>query len=191
MRTGIDWTSTKNLSDGLFGTGRTLEQMAAFVRRDANSLWLREKALEIVSGCGGHEFSCEIHTLFHYVRDQITYRRDPVNVEWIQDARRTIDYFRTGDCDDLVVCLASLLAALGHKSRFVCIGKDASNYSHVYLEVLTKSGRWLPLDPTPEQAPVGWEARGLHRAVYEIWGNSTNKIFGWALIGGLLYLAFK
>jgi hypothetical protein len=84
----------------------------------------------------------------------------------VQDAKRTLFVFGTGDCDDKVVCLATLLATLGHKSRFKVLGTKRGHFSHVYLEVQTPRG-WLSLDPTPEQAHAGWQGRG-HMATYEI-----------------------
>lgn len=186
---GIEWTHSERTGNGLLGTNRTLRAMAALVRKSAENPALRQRALEIVSSCPGHKFSCEIQALFRYCRDQIVYRRDPVEVEWLQDAERTLDVFGTGDCDDKVVCLASLLAVLGHKSRFVCIGKDSVNYSHVYLEV-ESNGRYVALDPTPEEAPAGWEARSPHRAVYEIWPSHAG-LSGLAIGIALLWFALS
>lgn len=188
----IDWIHREPLADGLRGTKRTLQLMAELVRKDVGDVWIRQKALSIVQQCGGHNFSCEIQALFHYCRDQIIYRRDPVEVEWVADARRTIEVFGSADCDDKCVCLATLLGTLGHKSRFVVVGKSVDDYSHVYLEVATKSG-WLSLDPTPEQAPVGWQARGLHRATYDIWpaGGGLGGTVGMIALAAMLYYILK
>lgn len=174
----VDSLQSVRLLDGVAGTQQTLVAMAAQVRQDAGNLTLRQKALKIVSDCPGHDFKCEIRALFRYCRDQITYRKDPVENEWVQDAARTLHVFGTGDCDDKVVCLATLLATLGHKSRFVIIGRRPDQFSHVYLEVQTAPDKWVPLDPTPERAPAGWEARGLYRETFEIFdgaGGSSNS----------------
>lgn len=135
---------------------RTLTAMAQVVRRDAADSAVRDFAAKLAGDCAGHDFECEIERCFEYVRDGITYRRDPATVERVQDTRRTLFEYRSGDCDDKCVALAALLGALGHKSRFVVIGHSAGVYSHVYLEALTRRG-WIPLDPTSEQALVGWE----------------------------------
>src|SRR5262245_16654563 len=163
----VDQVWSSPLLDGVPGTGPTLASMAAIVRRDARSLPIRDKALQIVSACGGHDFGCEIRALFEYCRDQVVYRRDPVEQERVQDAPRTLFVYGSGDCDDKCVCLATLLASLGHRSRFKVIGKRGS-YSHVYLEVRHPRGGWIPLDPTPEQSGPGWEAKGYDAATYEI-----------------------
>ena len=183
----LDRIDSGPLLSGLAGTGQTLRLMAQAVRDGAADPWIRQRALEIVSACGGHQFDCEVRALFTYCRDQITYRRDPVQNEWVQDAKRTMAVFGTGDCDDKCVCLATLLGALGHKARFVCVGKDAHNYSHVYVEVRTKRGDWIPLDPTPEQAHAGWETRGLHRAVYDIWDSPNTEALTLLAVGLLAF----
>jgi transglutaminase-like putative cysteine protease len=147
-------------------TVRTLAVMRALVQKSASDPVVREIAAQIVADCNGHDFLCEIKRVYEFVRDRIIYRKDPVTVERVQDARRSIQ-FSTGDCDDKVVLLCSLLAALGHRSRFVVLGYSRNHFSHVYAEVNTGHG-WLPLDPTNETAPVGWEGKGAIRQSYPI-----------------------
>lgn len=149
-----------------YDTARTLQVMRYLVRHSDGDEVVRRMATRIIEKCHGHDFMCEIKALFEFVRDETIYRRDPVQVERIQDARRTIE-FRTGDCDDKVILLASLLGAIGHPSRFVVIGPAVNHYSHVYLEVATDRG-WLPLDPTNENAAMGWEAKGIRQS-FPIW----------------------
>jgi transglutaminase-like putative cysteine protease len=187
-RPGVDWVDTVDLLPGTPGTVQTLKAMAELVRRDAQNPEVRDEALAIVAGVPGHDFRGEIDNCFHFVQHHITYRRDPVEQERVQDTLRTIKVFPTADCDDKCVCLASLLGSLGHKCRFKVIGKNPSHYSHVYLEVLDKKRGWLPLDPTPEQAPSGWEARGYHAAVYEIYPPETDYLP--IVLGGLGLLAW-
>lgn len=187
----VDSLGSTPLLAGSVGTEQTLYQMAALVRRDAATPLMRQTALDIVRDCGGHQFACEVRALFEFCRDQITYRRDPVHAEWVQDAARTLYTFRSGDCDDKVCCLATLLGSLGHKSRFVVIGASASKFTHVYLECATPGG-WLALDPTPETARAGWQARGFHRWVYPIWDEQeTSSYIGIVLIGVLAYFCFR
>lgn len=147
-------------------TVRTLYVMRYLVQKSAGDPYVREAAAKIVAACKGHDFLCEIRAVYESVRDQITYRKDPVTVERVQDARRSLE-FGTGDCDDKVVLLCSLLAALGHKTRFVVIGTRPNQFSHVYCEVQTDRG-WLPLDPTNELGTMGWEGKGAIRQVYPV-----------------------
>src|SRR5262245_6298530 len=158
------------LADGDAGIFRTLEVMAELVRRDVQSPIVRDKALEIVKHCKGHDFGCEVKAVYEYVRDHYTYRRDPVNVERVQDYKRTIERGSLGgaDCDDKSVLLASLLASLGHKPAFVVLGKTKQRFDHVYVAVRVAGKGWVSLDPTPERAVPGWEAKGAQKQIFEI-----------------------
>jgi hypothetical protein len=181
----IDWVYHAPLRDGVGGVTQTLEWMAALILRDAQNINIREHALRIVSDCPGHAFQCEIKALFEYCRDQITYRRDPVEQERVADCQRTLES-GVADCDDKVVCLGTLLETLGHRVRLKVLGTKPGTFSHVYLEVQTKTG-WLPLDPTPETSPMGWEARGTTVATYEIHKTPVNPLL---FIAGAALLYF-
>lgn len=155
-----------NLQPGFEGTRQTLAAMAELVRQDSRDPRIRALAHRLIESCNGHEFECEATRLFEFVRDAITFRKDPVGQERVAGAPETLAN-RVGDCDDKVVLLGSLLGASGHRSRFVVIGTDPQNFAHVYLEAQTQRG-WLPLDPTPEQSQAGWEAQGFERWTYEV-----------------------
>lgn len=164
------WNAHESIPDGRAGTIATLQYMRAIVDRDGNDPYIRKTAEHLVRDCKGHDFLCEINALFSFVKDRITYRRDPLLTEYVQDSRRTLEA-GVGDCDCKVVLLCSLLQALGHRTRFVVIGQDRETLSHVYCEVLTKQHGWLPLDPTNEQAHIGWEARARVREAYPAYVN--------------------
>lgn len=188
---GVDKVESRSLSQGHAGTLETLEAMASYVRKDASDPRVRDLALSIVQGCPGHGFDCEVEKLYRYVRDRITFRRDPVEQERVQDTLRTAEVFRTGDCDDKTVCLAGLLGSLGHRTRFIVIG-TTRQFSHVFLEVQTRRG-WLPLDPTPERYSAGERVNGMPaEARYEIYGTQgqhSQILAAIALVGiGLWFL---
>lgn len=164
--TTATWSTVQPLAKGWRGTLRTLRAMAEFCRRDAASQELRDLAHSIIGHVPGHDFQNEINALFYFAR-AITYRRDPVQVERVQDALRTIQY-GTGDCDDKTVLLVSLLATCGHRARFVVCGPTVGRWAHVYCEVQTKRG-WLPLDPTPETAAPGWEMQAPAKGTFDLW----------------------
>jgi hypothetical protein len=162
------------LPRGQRGTVRTLRLMASFCKRDAASVELRGVAHQIISRIAGHDFSSEIRALFDFVRDQITYRKDQVEVERVQDALRTLQ-FGNGDCDDKVVLLVTLLAVCGHRARFCVSGIAPGRWTHVYCEVMTPAG-WLPLDPTPEASQPGWQTQAPAKGIFEIWPATSINI---------------
>jgi transglutaminase-like putative cysteine protease len=161
-----DVVSLEGLPQGWKGTRRTLEAMADFVRRAPFDAGLRDFALYVVRDIPGHDFAAEIERLFYFVRNGITYRRDPVGLELVQDARRTLKR-GAGDCDDKVVLLASLLACLGHRTRIIVISFGPPEFHHVALQVLHK-GVWVDLDPTNEKAPPGWSVPAALKLAYAV-----------------------
>lgn len=178
MQTAIarkpNWTMTQHLPRGERGTVMTLKLMAMFCKRDAGSLELRAIAQRIIDNTAGHDFSSEIRALFYFTRDHIKYRKDPVEVERVQDALRTVQ-FGSGDCDDKVTLLVTLLAVCGHRARFCVSGPAPGRWQHVYCEVATPNG-WMPLDPTPEQAQPGWQTSAPAKGIFDIWPATSANI---------------
>lgn len=65
-------------------------------------------------------------------------------------------YGRTsGDCDDIAMLAASLLAVMGFAVRFKAIGQTPRGwYSHVFVEYSIAGLGWKPFDPTIKGIPV-------------------------------------
>jgi len=156
------------LQRGWPGTKQTLEVMAQIVRRDHGDPVIRALAERIVERCGGHDFQCQIRALHQFVRDQITFRRDPVDIERVQDSRRVLQS-RVGDCDDKSVLLCSLLGSLGHRTRFGLCSNKPGDFSHVFVECLGPGG-WITLDPTPENYRAGQRAHARYYGNFAIFG---------------------
>jgi len=162
------------LPPGTAGIERTLKHMADFVRADCRNQAVRTIAESITADCGDHDFDAEIEALFRYVRDEVTFRRDPVDLERVSGAMGTLQS-KVGDCDDKVVLLATLLCALGHESRFAVVSQGTNGeWDHVYLEIGTKSG-WLPADPTSKSAQLGWETPHRRKWIYPIWNHGRYR----------------
>lgn len=178
MQTAItrkpNWTMSQHLPRGARGTVKTLKLMAMFCKRDAGNTELRAVAQRIIDNTAGHDFSSEIRALFYFTRDHIKYRKDPVEVERVQDALRTLE-FGSGDCDDKVTLLVTLLAVCGHRARFCVSGPAPGRWQHVYCEVATPNG-WMPLDPTPEIAQPGWQTSAPSKGLFDIWPATSANI---------------
>lgn len=152
---------------GRAGNLQTLRIMATLVRRDVQDLGIRDFAARLVTNVPGHDEKTVADELFYFVRDRITYRRDPFGFEVIADTRKTLS-LNYGDCGDKVECLATLWGSLGIKSRFVALSYQLPAFQHVYLEARI-AGQWVPYDPTPEEAIPGWQSKGLARGTFPIY----------------------
>lgn len=147
-----------SLPSGAAGTEETLRLMRSLVQQYKSDSHVRGVALEAVRGVRPKDWVGEIRALFEYVQSRIRYVHDIAGIETLQTPPVTID-LEAGDCDDMSTLLATLLATIGYRARFVAIGyQSAGSYQHVYVEALAPDGRWIPLDATV-QRPFGWAPR--------------------------------
>lgn len=107
----------------------------------------------------GHNQRAQIAALFDYVAHKIRYEPHPINEQTLQDCRRTIE-LGSGDCVSLSVCLATLLACLGHRPYFIAQWLDGESASHVYVGIRL-DGEELRLDPVASDQPMGWSQETL------------------------------
>jgi transglutaminase-like putative cysteine protease len=142
---------------GQAGTVQTLRMMRALVGQYKRAGDIRENTLALIAGLPPKDWAGEVNAVFSFVRDHIRYVRDIHGVETLQTPLVTLDV-QAGDCDDKSTLLATMLASIGHPTRFVAVGYEKpGSYSHVYVE--TRIGtRWIPLDATVLQ-PMGWTPR--------------------------------
>lgn len=96
----------------------------------------------------------EIRCLQGWVRDHIDYRNDPRDVEMVQTPARTLQ-LQSGDCDDQATLLAALLLSLGYSPRFLAVGLNGEDFSHVLTEVRLGT-RWIPLETILPGVQPGW-----------------------------------
>jgi transglutaminase-like putative cysteine protease len=101
----------------------------------------------------------EVAALHAFVRDAISYKNDPIDLELLRTARAVAE-MGVGDCDDKSILLASLLRAIGRPARFVAVALNGdSAFSHVYVE--TPLGkRWRVLE-TIKPVEVGWSPKNV------------------------------
>lgn len=161
------------LAEGEQGNVQTLGVMAKIVREDRLEPDYRRFVLrEIVGGTRGHDFRAEAERCFLYARDRIVYRRDPVSMERVADMWSTLyglGDVPEGDCGIKSTFLATCLALLGHKPFFTVIKQrpEQKAFNHVYVGAYV-GGQVVYMDPTPNEAPIGWEADSVMKLAYQI-----------------------
>jgi hypothetical protein len=153
---------------GRDGTIATLKIMRDFARaavRNPDQI-IRSKALDIFmqNSVPPRAWKKEIGALHRFVRDEIRYVRDPVDVELVQTPEATLNIAQ-GDCDDKSTLLAALLIATGHPTRFVALGLNGGGFSHVLVETkVNHTGQdmrdWVPLETILPKEP-GWYPEGV------------------------------
>lgn len=171
---------------GKQGSIQTAAQMARLVREDTvKDEGLQRFAAQILinAGLDSHANKRDvIAAIWRYVK-QIRYIHDPAgSFDSIQNARTTIAK-GFGDCDDLSVLLATLLAQVGLTPRFVLARykEKSRGYDHVYVDVelpQSEGGR-IALDPSANRRGAGWESlRSIERLTYPIFAGPLQNLSG-------------
>jgi len=171
---------------GKQGSIQTAAQMARLVREDTvKDEGLQRFAAQILMNAGLDSHANKrdvIAAIFRYVK-QLRYIHDPAgSFDSVQNARTTIAK-GFGDCDDLSVLLATLLAQVGLTPRFVLARykEKTSGYDHVYVDVelpQVEGGR-IALDPSANRRGAGWESlKSIERLTYPIFAGPLQSLSG-------------
>jgi Transglutaminase-like superfamily len=144
----------KTIPDGEQGVFETLKLMGRCVIKYKSRPDIRLLAMSLVSGLPQKNYKMEAEAIMHFVQKRIRYLKDVRGVETIQSPVKTLQLGQ-GDCDDKSTLAATLLEAIGHRTRFVVVGQLPGIFSHVYVETEIW-GKWVPMELTQDR-PLGWE----------------------------------
>lgn len=180
------------LRKGREGSLQTALEMAKLVRHDSVS----DEGLErfavqklISAGLDSHSRPEDvIEILFKFVQ-AIPYIFDPAgSFDSVQNARHTLAK-GYGDCDDLAVLLATLLALVGYRPRFVLAKykESTQGFDHVYVDVILSDNdphrpgatHRIALDPCSRSHAAGWENRNaIERLTFPIFAGRVSSPLG-------------
>lgn len=178
------------IDHGKQGSLQTAWQMARLVREDT----IRDEGLQrwaanliIKAGLDSHSHKRDVlDVLFRYVQ-ALAYINDPAgSFDSVSSARTTLAK-GMGDCDDLSVLLATLMALLGFKPRFVLarMKADSKGFDHVYVDTVLPTGERIALDPCSRRHTMGWESPAfIERLTFPIFSMALTSL-GDAMQGAL------
>ena len=152
------------IPDGIPGIKATLSAMKKLAVEGKRSLKVRMLALSIVAGLRSKDFVGEIKAVHAWMRNNIRYVKDILDVETLHTADKMLE-IRQGDCDDHSILIASLLGSIGYPTRFVAIAMRPGQFSHVYTEVQLNK-KWIAVETTENVLP-GWQPRYAEKLVIE------------------------
>ena len=102
------------------------------------------------------DYRREVEVLLEWFKKRHDYRRDPHNVELLQDVWATLDR-RRFDCDDATIFMCSGSEILGAPCRIVTVStRENREPSHVYIQAFLE-GSWQGIDAIMPWSTVGWE----------------------------------
>lgn len=152
--------TSQPLPTGDRGTRKTLAEMRRLVTDGSRDMVVREAVVGAIriADAPSHDALGQARAWFAYVRDRIWFVNDPVDTEWVQSPRVTLN-LKAGDCDDRAVLLAAGLASIGIPSQFKVVAANPrfpDTFSHVYVEAQI-AGQPVPMDPTYPFNTLGTE----------------------------------
>lgn len=157
--------STFDISEGDAGTRETVRLIRGLINQGRKDIDVRRLAESLLSGYPLDRLSQEeiVGILFDYVKENISYLNDPVDVEFIRSAPGLLSE-PFGDCDDYTVLLGSLAESVGIPVGIKVIDAENDNrFHHVYPVALLPGGQ-LAMDATlPGPKPVGYETPMIKR----------------------------
>ncbi len=89
----------------------------------------------------------ELEALYQFIQGRVRYVRDPYGKDTYQGAVDTLDKFKTGDCEDLTILLASMVLTVGYPVALKLASIGGEIWDHIY-----------PLAGMPPQEPEKWVA---------------------------------
>lgn len=106
----------------------------------------------------------EVSRIFWGIYNNVEYRQDNLKYDTYATLYRTLQV-RAGDCDDMTICVASLLATIGYLPAAKLISPDGTNW-HIYAitaifprhNPAAPTSRYIALDTTQKgRSYPGWE----------------------------------
>jgi len=121
-------------------------------------------AKQLVWQINENDKRAEADRIYSWVRENVRYVNDPSPTEMLLNPITAIKLFGdgyplSGDCDCSATLLASLMQAVGIKTRFkiVKLRFDPVHYSHIYIEALINN-QWVVYDAAQAVAIPGYSA---------------------------------
>lgn len=142
-----------SIGSGNSGVIDTLKVMRRMVREYRRNPEIISTAQQILQAVPEKWWIAELSALLRFVQYQIRYTLDVDEVEVLQSPVHLLQTMQ-GDCDDKSTLLATLIEASGHKAKFVAVGFDGINLSHVLVAAQVGED-WISLETT-EQVNAGW-----------------------------------
>jgi hypothetical protein len=150
------------IRSGDAGVTDTLKLMAQLARQYKVDPLIRQTSARIVQPCQAKDDLAEAGALQNWVRSNIRYVGDVLDVETIQTPDYTLRE-RYGDCDDQSVLLATLLLAIGIPAAYCAVGTDGGPFCHVLAVAIVRQRTQViqvPLETTLSSDPMTGEAVG-------------------------------
>lgn len=142
------------------GLDVTIRKIRELIHAGHKNPITRMFALKLTQDEDGRDFDGMAKAVYDWLIKNIKYHRDPVGVEWLQDAENTIR-IKAGDCDDFTIAACTLLGSLGIATRIVISQIKEPRWNHVFAEYYSpKQNKWIAFDACVKKF-VGWKSPNI------------------------------
>lgn len=161
---GLRGTLKKNPS-----LGDTIGAMRSLAHGAKKDLGIVRLTREIVRDLQPGDYNGEILAIYNWVCQHVRYVRDIHDVELVISPQKVLA-LGGGDCDDLATLLAAMLMCIGNECRFMVVGFEDKNPSHVFCQVAIRTADagggnaagarvWATVDPVADDATAAMHRR--------------------------------
>lgn len=173
------------LGDGDSGVEQTVAAMRGLIDQGKKDPTVHERAAWIMQAyhVPAFDWRGEFRAIFHWVRRNIRFTRDPTGKECLHSADEILRLQR-GDCDDFSILMCSILGNIGARTRLVTVSNhpdDPTQFSHIYPEVQL-DGQWVPMDAGRRTPAFGKGPSSYFRK--RVWDNDTGEFEDVQGLGG-------
>lgn len=159
---------TMNISDNVNGNIETVKVMTKLALQGAEDPYVRAITEEVVKGLRSHAFADESRAIGAFVRDNVRYLQDPLNVERLivpaALLKNAVAGHAQGDCDDMALLAATMLLSAGHDPVFRAVRYQGHSgpFNHIYVVDYPTNGigmrpERVVLDCILKDYPIGYE----------------------------------
>lgn len=113
---------------------------------------IREFTVSKLRGIANNDQLAQVNRVIEFVRNSLTYVRDPIDSEYIITPDRLIsqwqrNHYMAGDCDDHTLLLNTMLGTIGIDTKFVGVKfGDVDVFNHVICGIIM-GGSLYQVDP--------------------------------------------
>ena len=132
-----------------------------------------EISREVISQSGttfGYDID-ELEAIYQFVQGRVRYVRDPYGRDTYQGAVDTLDKFKTGDCEDSTILIASMLLTVGYPVALKLASIGGELWDHIYslAGVPPKEPeKWVAMDATLINGRLGQEPETKYEKMFKI-----------------------
>ena len=150
--------SKLGIQSGPSGIAQTLVAMQGLIVDSDSHREVKDTAVAIIKDIQPNEHKEQVDAIAAWVRGHMKYVRDINGVEEVQAphillAKIAQQGWAYGDCDDYATLIATLLRAVGFRTRLEAVAVEADQYNHARMSVYF-DGNWLAIEGTKDW-PVG------------------------------------